>query len=63
MAVATAATESAPFVFCLDESSARKEYFYASESDLLRNSIVSLFFFKVLMDSDNFCFSSPMTLI
>ena len=61
MAVATAATEPVAVIFCLDDRRARKEYFYASVRDLFRNSIVSLFFFNVSIDSVNFDFNSPIT--
>ena len=56
-AVATAATEPVA-TFCLLERSARNENFYASVRLLLRNSIVSLFFFKVSMASVSLLLSS-----
>ena len=61
IAVATAETAPLDAIFCLEESKARKEYFYASVSDLFRNSIVSLLFFKVSIDSVSLDLSSLMT--
>ena len=56
--MATAAATEPDAIFCLLERRARKENFCASVKLLLRNSIVSLFFWSVSIASVSFVFSS-----